>query len=462
MGEGHVSQRLPTEHESAAERLDSWKEIADYLKRSVRTVRRWETEESLPVRRHLHQKSGSVYAFKVDLDAWLTNRTARVRVLESSSNSERPAWRFATRAWGWSIAIVVVLIGSGLVWRARFATPPQRTARVVAGTADDGHPGPPMDDTAQGLFLRASYAAGRQTPEGFDDAIAYLHQAVAKDPGFAPAHAAMSRYYLQSAFIGASAPREFMPLAEAAARKSIALAPTLAEGHAVLAMVLYRYHWDWSASEEEFQRALSLNPNYSEAHNSFAAFLEIRSRDREAIEHAMRASELDPLSHRVGVDLGQAYVAAGDYDRAIDWLSKAADKNPRQPRTHFVLAVAYLNKGMSGKGISELKTAVDLSRGNPRFLGTLGAAYALCGRRNEALRVLQDLKSKAAQRYVPPTAIGRILAALGERKEALFWVEKAYQERDGDLVTILEDYGYGSLRSDRDFHSIVSRVIADP
>src|SRR6266498_1293978 len=60
---------------SGEDRLDSWKEIAEYLKRSVRTVRRWEAEERLPVHRHVHQNSGTVYAFKSELDAWLAGRT---------------------------------------------------------------------------------------------------------------------------------------------------------------------------------------------------------------------------------------------------------------------------------------------------------------------------------------------------------------------------------------------------
>jgi hypothetical protein len=77
MGDIPQGPRTEPERHSAAERLDSWKEIAEYLRRSVRTVRRWEQEEGLPVYRHLHQNSGTVYAFKIELDGWLASRSAQ-------------------------------------------------------------------------------------------------------------------------------------------------------------------------------------------------------------------------------------------------------------------------------------------------------------------------------------------------------------------------------------------------
>src|SRR5436305_1156146 len=57
-----------------AERLDSWKEIASYLRRDVRTVQRWEKKEGLPVYRHLHDKLGSIYAYRNELTQWFTTR----------------------------------------------------------------------------------------------------------------------------------------------------------------------------------------------------------------------------------------------------------------------------------------------------------------------------------------------------------------------------------------------------
>src|SRR5437763_8207546 len=80
---GEPSLGAPSPVKPTLDRLDSWKEIAAYLKRDVTTVQRWEKREGMPVRRHLHDKLGSVYAFRSELDAW-----ARSRNLSSANEPE--------------------------------------------------------------------------------------------------------------------------------------------------------------------------------------------------------------------------------------------------------------------------------------------------------------------------------------------------------------------------------------
>src|SRR4029453_16997672 len=98
------------------DRLDSWKEIAAYLNRSVRTVTRWEREERLPVHRHLHSKQGSVYAYKAELYNWWTNRGVRI----DTSDSADPFSRFRGARRLWIVAgTLAVLLGLGaIVWLA--------------------------------------------------------------------------------------------------------------------------------------------------------------------------------------------------------------------------------------------------------------------------------------------------------------------------------------------------------
>ncbi len=93
----------------ASERLDSWKEIAAHLKRDVRTVQRWEQDEGLPVRRHLHKKLGSVYAYKAELDAWWNNHQPR---FEQEVEKSRGLRAIRPR-WGMPVAISVLLIAAG-------------------------------------------------------------------------------------------------------------------------------------------------------------------------------------------------------------------------------------------------------------------------------------------------------------------------------------------------------------
>jgi Tol biopolymer transport system component len=124
-----------------SDRLDSWKEIAAHFKRSVRTVTRWEREEGLPIHRHLHSKSGSVYAYKAELDAWWANRGEQIERRPSEMESSRmPRGR---RAW-FVVAAVVVLLGlSALAWLAgaRRSSPP--VSRLVPLTTYPGVEGPP-------------------------------------------------------------------------------------------------------------------------------------------------------------------------------------------------------------------------------------------------------------------------------------------------------------------------------
>src|SRR5262249_23327020 len=194
-----------------------------------------------------------------------------------------------------------------------------------------------VDPDAYRLFFQSLLAAGTQTYQGFRDGIDYCRQAIDKDPTFAAAYARMGLYYLQFSFVGTLAPKQFMPQAETAARKAIALDDTLPDGHAVLAAVLFRFRWDWSASEQEFRRALTLNSNYAEGHRMFSAFLAAMNDTNEAIAEARRACDLDPLSLQAALNLGQVYRAAGQYDAAIKEFRTAFKKNPNRAQTHFYL-----------------------------------------------------------------------------------------------------------------------------
>ena len=123
------------------DRLDSWKEIAAYLKRSVRTVTRWEREESLPVHRHLHSKSGSVYAYKAELDAWWTNRGEQIAGHFSETESSRTAR--GRRAWLIVTAAVALLGLSGIVWLVGARRSPLPVSILVPLTTYPGIEGPP-------------------------------------------------------------------------------------------------------------------------------------------------------------------------------------------------------------------------------------------------------------------------------------------------------------------------------
>src|SRR5688572_17672350 len=123
-----------------SERLDSWKEIAAYLNRSVRTVTRWEREEGLPVHRHLHNKSGSVYAYKGELDTWWNSRGASA---DATPESQPSRFRSARRLWTVATVVLVLLGVSAITWLSRARHPSLPDSRLVPLTTYPGVEGPP-------------------------------------------------------------------------------------------------------------------------------------------------------------------------------------------------------------------------------------------------------------------------------------------------------------------------------
>src|SRR5687768_1029811 len=173
-----------------------------------------------------------------------------------------------------------------------------------------------------------------------------------------------------------------MPKAETAARKALALDDTLAEAHASLAGVLYRYQWDWEGAEREFQRSLELDPSYAEGHRAYAIYLLTVRRNEEALAAAGRARELSPLSPVINVDMGATLVRLGRYDEAIEQAHRALEIDPKFSRAYMTLAAVYEGQGDRPGAVAALEKAASLS-------GQLGGAwlayfYGLGGRRREA------------------------------------------------------------------------------
>jgi TolB-like protein/Tfp pilus assembly protein PilF len=333
---------------------------------------------------------------------------------------------------------------------------PQQRARLIGSRA--------VNPEAYRLLYLGLVAGTRQTYQGFSDAITYCEQAVTKQPDFAGAYSAMSLFYIQFSFVGPLAPAEFMPKAEAAARKALELDEGLAEAHAVLGSTLYRYYWNWSAAEGEFRRALDLNPNFADGHRMFAGFLAAAGRSEEALAELERARALDPLSVQTLLELAAASRAVGHYEQAVAELREALQQNPQLARAHFQLGLTYLEKGDLNEGVHELESAVKISGGNPRFVAYLGYADALSGKRRDAQEILSKLEDLAREQYVSAVGIARIHMGLGEKEKVLAWLERAYQTHDADLIgsglysSIATDHWLDALHSDPHFQDLLQRI----
>jgi adenylate cyclase len=171
------------------------------------------------------------------------------------------------------------------------------------------------------------------------------------------------------------------------------------------------FDWDWPGAEGEFRRALDLNPNNADVRHDYASYLGAMSRFDEAIAEAKRAVSLDPLSLRMNLRLGWAYMIARRYDEAIDQYKKTLELDPNYFQARLYLAWSYTFKGLYPEAFAEYKKMGDYGSSN-NFVGFL---YAVSGRRSEALKVIERIKRLSAQQYVDPYNMAIPYAGLGIR-----------------------------------------------
>lgn len=280
-------------------------------------------------------------------------------------------------------------------------------------------------------YLKGRFYWSSRKPENLLRAAEHFQTAIQRDSTYAPAYSGLSDTYRWFDVFALAAPRDCMPKADAAARQALALDDTLAEAHASLAGVLYRYHWKWAEAEQEFRRALELDPDYAEGHRARAVFLMMLRRNEEAVAAAQRARELDPLSPVINVEFAAALARAGRYDEAIQQLRKVRDIAPDFHRVHQALAVTYLQMGDPARALATLDQVATSSPGPAPWIGYI---YGIQGRRHEARNVLVELQRRARSGYVSPQHFAVVHLGLGETEEALSLLEKAYDERAFEVL----------------------------
>ena len=305
------------------------------------------------------------------------------------------------------------------------------------------------------LLLKGRFHEHRGGTEDLRRAVEYYQQAIAVDSTYGAAYAALSLSYNDLVGYSLLDPKEFMPKAEAAARKALELEESLDEAHLALA-TLKTSTWQWVDAEREFKRAIELNPNLFRAHNTYSAYLSAVGRHEEAITEMQRAQELDPLSLFADAELGFTFYKARKYDQALEVLKKSLELDQNYPLTHTYLALTYAAKGMPAEAIAEHKESMRLGINTPGMQIYLGAAYAQAGDRAAAQRILRQLERSGE--YVSPGELPVLYAALGKREEAFASFEKAYLAHDQQLQYLGIEPAFDSLRSDVRFKDLMRRV----
>lgn len=297
------------------------------------------------------------------------------------------------------------------------------------------------------LYLLGRYHWNRRSHESLLQARDAFLRAIAIDPGYALAYTGLADAYAMLANNVHLPAAETMPLAEAAARRALELDERLAEAHASLAIVARDYNWDWATAEREIERSLELNPRSAEALHTQAFILAITGRQDESLQTILRARDLDPLSARIQSNVGGLHFYAKRYDRAIEELRRAIDLDARTPSPHIHLANVYSLLGRHDEALAEMHTAYELARQLP-VLAIMAHAYAVADRSTEALRLAAEIDERRATEYLSPVWLALLRLGLRDRDGAFQALDRACDERTGDLSQIVISPLFDELRSD--------------
>jgi serine/threonine protein kinase/tetratricopeptide (TPR) repeat protein len=316
---------------------------------------------------------------------------------------------------------------------------------------------------AHELYTLGRLAWNRRTGTDFQKAIAYFQQAIQMDANYAQAYAGLADCYLLLPLYGLDFPQKSFPKAREAAERALVLSPTLAEAQIALAEVHFFFEWDFPAAERDFRRALELKPNYATGRQWYGEFLSYLGRYPEARAELKAARSLDPDSFIIHYDLGRALYFARQYDEAIAEFAQVRQRQPRFGSVGVLMCTSMTDKGNSRAAIAELEDAQRLAgetgRGRSAYQG---AAYARAGEQAKARDVLKELQHAAQSRYVPPTELAMIHAALGEKEQALAELERGYQERSNEMVGLKVEPMLDSLRDEPRFKKIIADMNFPP
>ena len=316
---------------------------------------------------------------------------------------------------------------------------------------------PTANPEAYELYLKGRFFWNKRTGEDLRKSIEYLKQAIAKDPGYALAYAALADSYGLLRFYGGASSAESVVPAEAAAKKALELDDSLAEAHAALGLIATE-ELEVNRGVNELQRAIQLNPNYATAHHWLGlALATLRQSDR-SIGELKRALELDPLSMIINADLSIIYLYARRYDAAEAQARKTLEIDSRSFVAHYYLGAALQLTGRLKEAIPEFQKAVELNN-DPYSIAMLVQAYARNGQTDEARKLLAHLNEMAKSAEVPEYALATAYTSLGEKERAIEALEHGFAGGNKSYLFLLPgDPFLDDLRGDPRFEALVQKI----
>jgi Tfp pilus assembly protein PilF len=309
-------------------------------------------------------------------------------------------------------------------------------------------------------YLKGRFYWNKRTAAGLQMSVQYFNDAIAADSQFALPYVGLADTYALLGSYNALPPRTSMPLARKNADAALALDPTLAEALTSRAFVKFYYDWDWAGAEEDFKRALALNPNYVTARQWYADLLAVRGREREGIEQAQLAAAADPLSLAANGGLGVQFYFDRRTDEAIAQLQKTLALEKDFAPAILSLALALARSDQIPEAISLLKDSMNRLGNLPPLQSLLGNLEARAGNATEARRLLRDLTARreAGREYISAYEIAILYAGLGDRDETFAWLDRSAEEKSVYLVFLPVDPLFEAYRADSRYAALLARL----
>jgi TolB-like protein/cytochrome c-type biogenesis protein CcmH/NrfG len=292
------------------------------------------------------------------------------------------------------------------------------------------------------LFLKGNFYFNKGII-GYEKAIEYYEKAVKADSDYAPAYAHLAQVYTVMAITRSLPPWDTKPKINALLQKALEIDDKYACTYVFLGMIKM-VEYDWQRAEINFKQALELNPGHSDSHNGYSNYLAAIGHMNEAIVEAKRAVEFDPLSSWYLFFLGRKLTYSQQFDQAINLLLKALELDSNNNLVLSVLAEAYAGKGMYDKAISMIQGF----RNIPSSEARLGYLYGKAGKRDVALKILEEFLEQSKRGYISPYYIAYVYAGLGDKDKVFEWLDKAYDLRDLVQWLIKVDSIFDDLHSD--------------
>jgi TolB-like protein/DNA-binding winged helix-turn-helix (wHTH) protein/Flp pilus assembly protein TadD len=314
-----------------------------------------------------------------------------------------------------------------------------------------------VDPEAHDDYLKGRYFWNKETRQGTERAIQYFQQAIQKSPNDPLAYAGLADCYVELNWDGLDYPDRFIPKARDAAQRALQLDQNLAEAHNSLAAVELLYDWNWSGAEKEFKHAIEVNPNYAIAHAWYAQYLWAMGRFDQSTSEAKRSLELDPFSESVSNYAAWTFYLARRYDISVQQSKRTLELNPDSPYGHYNLALAYERTGRPKEAVEEFMKEERLAGRSPtEQLTALEQAYHRSGVQGYWEKRLAFGKEAIRKYFVSNMRLAMVSVRAGQPDAAFEFLEKAFANRE--MLIYLHDPFWDDIRSDPRFQDLVHRV----